>query len=169
MSVLALDPRTRDLRLDFRSGANAELDILLHGPDLLINDKWLDFYASHEGSSCSLFLEAAAQKTSIARLSCSHVVKTLYDSVLVEVSNGSNPREGSSHADDYLRQLVSEKMDQMPCMVEIVRGEAAGALEVSWVHAESEKISRLHHLELKGRITMHRKSTCAEKELELLD
>lgn len=168
-SVLALDSRTQDLRLDFRSGAKAELDILLQGSNLLINDKWLDFHASHEKLSCSLFFEATAEQTSIDRFSCSHIVKNLYDLVLVELSNGSNGQQSRcSHTDDYLRQLVSEKIDQMPCMVEVVQGEAAGVLEVTWVHSESEKISRLHRLELKGRITMHRESTCADKKSELL-
>ena len=169
LSVLALDARTRALRLDFRSGDDAELDILLQGPDLLINDKWLDFYASHEGSSCSLFLEAAAQQAAIKRFSCTHIIKSLYDSVLVELSNGTNAEQKrSSYTGDYLRQLASEKIDQMPCMVEVSQGEAVGVLEVSWVHAESEKISRLHNLDLKGRITMHRMSTCADKRLKLL-
>jgi hypothetical protein len=167
MAILALDSRTQDLRLDFRSGANAELDLLLLGPDLLINDKWLDFYAGHENSSCSLFLEAAAEQTSINRFSCSHIIKSLYDSLLVELSHGSNPQQ-NRNSDNYMRQLVSEKIDQMPGMVDISQGGGAGVLKVSWVHAESEKISRLHHLELKGRITMHRKSTCADKRSELL-
>jgi hypothetical protein len=166
MSVLALDPRTRDLQLDFRSGANAELDLLLLGPNLLINDKWLDFYASHENSSCSLFHEATAEQTNIDRFSCSHIIKCLYDSILVELSNLSNALQ-SRNSDDYMRQLVGEKIDQMPCLVEVAQGEEAGVLEVSWVHAESEKISRLHRLELKGQITMHRKRTC-EKKSELL-
>lgn len=167
MSVLALDSRTRNLRLDFRSGANAELDLLLHESQLLINDKWLDFEASHKSSSCSLFLQATAEQNDIDRFSCSHIVKSLYDLVLVELSNGSNSQQ-HNHSNNYMHQLVSEKVDQMPCMVKVVQGEAAGVLEVSWVHAESEKISRLHHLELKGWITMHRNSTCSDKKSELL-
>jgi hypothetical protein len=77
MSVLALDPRTRDLRLDFRSGANAKLDLLLHESHLLINDKWLDFSARHENSCCSLFLQATAEQTNIDPFSCSHIVESL--------------------------------------------------------------------------------------------
>ena len=48
-------------------------------------------------------------------------------------------------------------------MVEVVQGEAAGVLEVTWVHSESEKIFRLHRLELKGRITIHRESHAQNK------
>ncbi|CZR65305.1 uncharacterized protein PAC_15205 [Phialocephala subalpina] len=167
--VLALDSRTRDLRLHFRSGANAELDVLLQCSNLLVNDKWLDFQASHEKSPCSLFLEATAERISIDRFSCSHIIKNLHDLVLVELSKGSGTQQNRcSRSEDYLRQLVNEKIDQMPCMVEVVQGEAAGVLEVSWIHVESEKISRLHRLELKGRITMHRESTCADKKSELL-
>jgi hypothetical protein len=142
--------------------------MLVVGPDLLINDKWLDFDASHKELPCSLFAEATAQGKSIARLSCSHIVKHLYDLVLVEVSCGSTSPQSSTDADEYLRQQVYEKIDQMPCMVELTRGEEAGTLEVSWVHAESEKIWRLHGLELKGRVTMHRRSSCVGKVSGLL-
>ena len=167
-SVLALDSRTRDLRLDFRSGTSAELDILLLGCNLVINDKWLDFHASHDKSLCSLFLEATAEQINIDRFSCSHIIKNLYDLVLVELSKGSSTQENRSSDAEHLRQMVREKIDQMPCMVEVIQGNSAGVLEVSWVHAESERISKLHHLELKGRVTMHRESTCAEKKSELL-
>lgn len=56
----------------------------------------------------------------------------------------------------------------MPYMVKVVQGEAVGVLEVSWVHAESKKISRLYYLELNRWITMHWNSTCLDKKLELL-
>jgi hypothetical protein len=168
-SVLALDSRTRDLRLDFRSGTSAELDILLQGSNLVINDKWLDFHASHDKSFCSLFLEATAEQITIDRFSCGHIIKNLYDLILVELSKGSSTQENrSSDTAEHLRQMVREKIDQMPCMVEVIQADLAGVLEVSWVHAESEKISKLHHLELKGRVTMHRESTCADKKSELL-
>jgi hypothetical protein len=41
-------------------------------------------------------------------------------------------------------------------------------LEVSWVYVESEKISKLYYLELKGCVMMYRKSICADKKSELL-
>jgi hypothetical protein len=53
-------------------------------------------------------------------------------------------------------------------MVSVVQGDAGGELEVSWIHAESEKIFRLHRLQLEGHITLHRKSTCAHMDSELL-
>jgi hypothetical protein len=168
-AVLALDSRTRELRLDFRSRGKAELDLLLQGSDLLINDKWLDFGSSHKESSCSTFLEAKAAKIEIDRFSCSHIVKHLYDLILLELSKGHNVQhDGSHHSDDYLRQMVSERVDQMPCMVHVERGDVGGVLIVKWVHAESDKLSRIHSLELMGRITMHKESTCGDKKLELL-
>jgi hypothetical protein len=167
MSVLALDSRTRNLQVDFRSGANTGLDLFLDGTHLLINDKWFDFCASHQNSSCSLFLEAAAKQISIDRFSCTHVVKSLYDSVLLELSSRPNPQQ-QSRSDHYMRQLVSEKIDQMPCMLKVAQGEAGGVLDVSWVHPESERIFKLHHLELRGHVVLHRKSTCAALEAELL-
>lgn len=48
-ATLALDARTRDLKLRFKSGTSAKLDLLLKGSKILVNEKWLDFYSSHDG------------------------------------------------------------------------------------------------------------------------
>jgi hypothetical protein len=47
-AALALDARTRDLELRFKSGTNAKLDLLLKGSKILVNKKWLNFYSSHD-------------------------------------------------------------------------------------------------------------------------
>lgn len=75
-------------------------------------------------------LQATAEQNDIDRFSCSHIVESLYDSVLGELSNGSNSQQ-HNHSNNYMNQLVSEKVGQMPCMVKVVQGEAAGVLEVS--------------------------------------
>ena len=166
---MALDSRTRKLRLEFRSSAKAELDLLLQGSDLLINGKWLDFNSSHEDSSCSTFLEAKNANIDIDRFSCSHIVKALYDLILVELSKGPDAEQNKcSHSEDYLRQMVSERIDQMPCMVHLVLGDVGGVLIVEWVHIESEKLSKIHSLDLMGRVTMHRETTCSDMKLKLL-
>ncbi|KAH8672808.1 hypothetical protein BGZ60DRAFT_355808, partial [Tricladium varicosporioides] len=46
-AILALDVRTKDLHVCFKERAHAELDVLLGGDILQINDRWLDFQASH--------------------------------------------------------------------------------------------------------------------------
>ena len=38
MGILALDPKTRNLEVTFKSSTVAELDLLIHGSKLLIND-----------------------------------------------------------------------------------------------------------------------------------
>ena len=125
-------------------------------------------FISWDKSLCSLFLEATAEQTNIDRFSCGHIIKNLYDLILVELSKGSSMQENRSSDAEHLRQMAREKIDQMLCMVEVIQGNSAGVPEVSWVHAESERISKLHHLDLKGRITMHCESTCAGKKSELL-
>lgn len=168
-AVLALDSRTQELQIEFRDRKKAELDLLLLERKLLINDKWLDFNSSHEQSSCSTFREANAANIEITRFSCSHIVENLYDLILVELSKGHATQKAKSpYSDDYLRLMVSEKIDQMPCKVDVLQGSVAGMLVVEWFHAESAKLSRMHSLELMGRITMHRESTCSDKKLELL-
>jgi hypothetical protein len=51
-AALALDVRTRDLELRFKSGTNAKLDLLLKGSKILVNEKWLNFYLSYNGMLC---------------------------------------------------------------------------------------------------------------------
>jgi hypothetical protein len=51
-AALALDKRTRDLELRFKSGTNAKLDLLFEGSKILVNKKWLNFYLSHNGMLC---------------------------------------------------------------------------------------------------------------------
>ncbi|KAH9206337.1 hypothetical protein DL95DRAFT_266133, partial [Leptodontidium sp. 2 PMI_412] len=47
-AALALDASTRDLELRFKSSTDTELDLLLEGSEILVNEKWLDFYSSHD-------------------------------------------------------------------------------------------------------------------------
>jgi hypothetical protein len=51
-AALALDKRTRDLELRFKSGINAKLDLLLEGSKILVNKKWLNFYLSYNRMLC---------------------------------------------------------------------------------------------------------------------
>src|ERR1700710_1627265 len=53
-AVLALDSRTKNLNTIFKCGGETGLDLLLEGPNLLINEKWLDFYKSHIKAPCWL-------------------------------------------------------------------------------------------------------------------
>jgi hypothetical protein len=168
-SILALDPETNDFELDFRSRPEAELDILLKGNRLLINDRWLDFHQSHTKSQCSLFTEASARNTRIDQFTCGHVLNELYSLILVELSKGPNSKKNKS-VGSYasLRLNVSEKVLQMPVLVEALPGEYPGQIRVSWVHLESQKVFQIHRIDPKGRVTLHRESTCAHMKECLL-
>lgn len=49
---LCLDKRTKRLELVFKDGTAAELDLLLDGTELMVNEKFLDFHASHKKVPC---------------------------------------------------------------------------------------------------------------------
>jgi hypothetical protein len=169
-AVFSLDPRTKDLELDFRSGAEAELDLLLEGSKLLINNRWLDFLTSHQVAPCSLFTEATANNLAIECFSCGHIVADLYELLLVELSKSPSTTDNNQSEvnDSSLRLKVSESIEQMPCKVGVTPGAQSRELVVSWVHTESEKANRLHGLDLKGRVILHQMSTCAARVSELL-
>jgi hypothetical protein len=153
----------------FKNGVYAELDLLLDGSRLLVNDKWLDFVASHSSSFCALFTEANVDEVTIDRFSCNHVVTELYNLILVELSRECSLELGSApDTDSSLHQKVSEKIRQIPHKVECMPGSLAGVIHVSWVDPESEKDWKLHGVSRRGRVILHRETTCSKKKLELL-
>jgi hypothetical protein len=79
--ALALDDKTKRLKLVFKSGAEVELDLLLDGSDILINDKWLDFQETHRQTR--FWLSRTHIKAS--DFPCDYVVNDLYDHFLREM------------------------------------------------------------------------------------
>jgi len=168
-AILALDQRTKDLEIFFKDGEYAELDLLLDRSRLLINDKWLDFDASHALSFCALFAEANDDEVKIDTFSCNHVVTELYNLILVELSRDSSSELGiPPDTDNSLHQKVSEKIRQIPHKVDCKPGNSAGVIHVSWVHSESEKDWKLHGVSRHGRVILHRENTCRDEKFEFL-
>lgn len=166
-AALRLDPRTRLLRLSFRSGAKAELDLLLCGPILNINEKWLDFHASHEKTPCCLSRTAPPEAYNTDRFSCHHVVLRLHKLVLEELARRTDKQHGgSTETDDSLHQRVRENLSQMPIMVEANARVQPGEIEVSWT--DLDFVSKLHGLNSQCRVIVHRESTCSHVRDDLL-
>jgi hypothetical protein len=169
MAALSLDTRTTNIEIVFKSGARAELDLLLEGSQLQVNEKWLDFRTSHNDAPCGLSRMAFAEDINIQTFSCDHVVNELYDLVLVEVSKRRNTdHDALQEKDSSLRLRVSESLRQMPRMIETTHGDNPGEIVVSWIDPESSLVAKLHHLDLKCRVTLHRDSTCSHKKFDLV-
>jgi hypothetical protein len=62
--ALALDPITADIKLGFKSGVRADLDLLIEGPNIFINDKCLGFQASNRNLLVG-YLRRALRKLNI--------------------------------------------------------------------------------------------------------
>lgn len=163
MAVLALDARTKDLRLTFKDGTRSDLDILIEQADILINDKWLDFHASHAVTPCSLYHEASTKLVGIDAFSCHHVITDLYDLILIELENST-----SSETNSALRLRISEKLRNTPFKVEVSPGENNGEIRVSWIDTEADRDWKLYGLDRKGTVVMHQESTCSRKKNDLL-
>jgi hypothetical protein len=167
-AALALDASTRKLFLKFKSGANAELDLLLDGSNLLINDKWLDFDKSHDGMPC-WYSKLASSKDSISQgFFCSHVVIDLYEMILTELRHkGDTNRSTLANSHGSLRRRVSESLHEMPSMIQIVQGKRSGEIEVSWACLHGHLATHLG-VDLKFRVTLHRESKCSAKRKDCL-
>ncbi len=169
MATLSVDTRTQNLEIVFKSAFSAELDLLLEDSQLQVNEKWLDFRASHKDAPCGLSRLALSEDLVIHTFSCDHVINELYDLVLVEINKERDIESGLlEEKDNSLRLRVSESLRQMPRMIDIIHGDNDGEILVSWTDPESSLLSKLHHLDLKCRVTLHRESTCSQKRFDLV-
>jgi len=169
-AALALDSGTRDLELCFRSGENAELDLILDGKQLLINDKWMSFHKSHacDPSFCPLRKQASGGSVQIDTFTCGHIVEALYGLILDEISRGSKAESRARLETKHsLRLKVSEKIVQTPHKVESSSCNP-GEIQVSWVDPERHSTWEVHRVICEGRVTLHRVSTCEGKRGDLI-
>ena len=164
-AALALDQSTQNFTLDFKTGASVDLDLLLVDDSLLVNDKWLDFEESHKNAPCWLSQQSVGQVTTF---SCLHVLTHLYDLVLVELTRYLETKTGRTIAmEPSLSLRVRENLQQMPLVVETILTEAACELKVSWSDSDHD-LASVHGLDPKCQVTLHRESTCSQKQSDLL-
>jgi hypothetical protein len=168
-AALALDTRTKELKLVFKSGASTDLDLLLLGSTLEINDKWLSFYDSHQKHPCWLSRGDHQLFPDIDHFTCSHIVTDLYELVLEELDRRPEHSYNElTKSNKSLYQRVCESLRKMPIMVEAVAGVHPGEIEVSWADAEGDILSRVYGLDPQCRVVLHRESECSGKRSELL-
>jgi hypothetical protein len=67
-----------------------------------------------------------------------------------------------------LRRKAARKILQTPSWVGIALGLRAGEIVVSWTESESDRVWKNHDLIRKGRVTLHRESTCSHMKHEVL-
>ena len=172
-AALALDVRTKDLELVFKSGDTTRLDLLLgdDGRQLMIHEKWLNFQASHHEVACQLSrLKSGDPRWERDAFYCDHVIDYLYDLVLTELPEDENEKTTNSiEKNSSLRLRVSESLKKMPRMIQNVPGDQPGEIEVSWTENESIMIAKLHESQFKCQVTLHRESTCSGKKFELFE
>ncbi|KAF8853690.1 hypothetical protein BDZ45DRAFT_806466 [Acephala macrosclerotiorum] len=164
-AALGLDERTSHLNLVFKSGAAADLDLLLDGDNLIINDKWLDFKTSHRKAPC--WLSRIGIK--VEDFSCDHIIYKLYGLVLAEFKKSPQlPANQAAEGYDSLRLEVAESLRQMPRTIVVLEGNRGGELSVFWTVVEEDWMWQLYEIELKCRVTLHRERTCSEKRADVL-
>ena len=164
-AILALDDRTKDLIIVFKSGEQADLDLLLEGSNLLINDKWLDFQRSHSKAPCWLSRHGVKSY----KMPCDHIVTRLHDLILHELTKGPvSQLDKSTESKATLRLKVSDSLRQMPRMIEISQGLKPRELIVTWTMLERDLVFKMYGFDLRCQVTLHRESTCSEKKMDIL-
>jgi hypothetical protein len=164
-AILALDDRTKDLTIVFKSGEQADLDLLLEGSNLLINDKWLDFQRSHSKAPCWLSRHGVKSY----KMPCDHIVTRLHDLIIHELTKGPvSQLDKSTESKATLRLKVSDSLRQMPRMIEISQGLKPRELIVTWTMLERDLVFKMYGFDLRCQVTLHRESTCSEKKMDIL-
>lgn len=170
-AALALNENTRGMTVTFKSGSGTNLDLVLEGSDLEINDKWLSFDRSHRASPCWLSRQhvTSSSATNSQPFSCDHITSNLYWLVLQETVRRSDLKSRKSfQLCSILHQNVCEKLRQAPVMVTAEPGDLPGEIEVGWFDKEGSMISRMYGLYPECQITLHRASRCAKRREELI-
>lgn len=162
---LRLFTRTKDIELSFRSGAKSDLDLVLCGSVLNINEKWLDFRTSHKQSPCILSQVPAYHIHDDNLFTCHHIVSRLHKLVLQELARHRD-RNDDIDADLSLHHTVQEHLSKMPILMKANATEQPGEISVSWM--DLDFVSRLHKLPSRYRVILHRESTCSRMRDELL-
>lgn len=105
-------PVTARLNMIFKSGRTADLDFLIDGQNLLLNDKYLDFWKSHESSSCRLSDTPNAKDD----YPCDHVVVTLFSLIIADLRINDGTTQSSR---EKSQRDLSECFRQMPRQVRL--------------------------------------------------
>lgn len=164
-TMLALDERTKDFAIVFKSGEKADLDLLLQGSCLLINDKWLDFERSHLKAPCWLSRNGVSRHD----MPCDHILTRLYDLILCELKKvPASQLDKPAESNDTLRLKMSDSLRQMPRMIGITQGEKPGELVITWTMLERDLVFKMYGFDLRCRVTLHRESNCSDKKADVL-
>jgi hypothetical protein len=166
-AALASDERTKHLNILFKGGDNVDLDLLLDDLDVLIHDRWLDFYASHDRHPCSLSRQASSKDYNTETFTCDYIVNYLYGLLLDQLMPGSI-YVGETGTKGTLCAKVEQNLKEMPRKLEIVLGSQPQEIKVSWVDIAGA-VNSLYGLDLECRITLHLENNiCRKYEEELL-
>lgn len=145
-AAVTLHSETRHLSLCFRSGETTDLDLLLEGPQVLINDKWLCVHKTHsrDHSYCPFRKAMASTRAGIDTFTCVHLVEALYGLILDELCKKWELRSRHKLC-HQLREQVSCKLNQAPLKVELQHGNP-GEIQVRWVERYSTTVLSSRHV-----------------------
>ncbi|KAH8589310.1 hypothetical protein B0O99DRAFT_676727 [Bisporella sp. PMI_857] len=166
-AILALDPRTNHLELEWKEASNVDLNMLLEGSKLMINNKWVNFSASHRIAPCALSSKLSGANEDVL-FSCDHILLDLYNLILLELSKRGPENAGTVENNPTQRWKVEQTLREMPRLVNVVQG-LPGELIVSWRDFESQILYEGHGLNALCQVTLHCERTCADRKMDLVE
>lgn len=171
LSSLALDSRTRNIRVSYVQSTDTGIDLLFTTKEscLQIHEKWLDFQRIHETASCQVSNLAHGLASGSEGFACDHIVEELYELVLAEIMPSLDlEKDAAGTVSRSLRHKARDKLRQMPRNIKVLATENPLELEVSWADCDSSLLSSLYGIDVQYCVELHRKSTCSEKKQMLL-
>lgn len=165
--TLSLDPRLKNIEIQFVEGGQTHIDLLYQAYRrvLRIHQKWIDVVQAHQHSTCEV---VAFPKNSPAyedEFLCDHVSEDLLELVVYEVRGSLKLTPADSAT---LRQKARSCIRSMPRRVTVKATSRADELEVCWVGNESGIVSETYGADIQYLVVLHRSSTCEERKDQLL-
>jgi hypothetical protein len=164
---LLLDPRLKDIKVQFVKGGDTEIDLLFEKEECLlrIHENWINFRRIHEVASCEVFRLARGRPLETEAFFCDHIAEDLFELALDDI-RGALELDLAECA--ILRRVARERIRQMPRLVKVSKTRLANELEVSWIGNESGIVSEKYGANIRYHVTLHKMSSCKQKKAELL-
>lgn len=164
---LSLDPRLKNIDIQFVEGGQTQIDLLYQADRhvLRIHQKWIYIMQAHEHLTCEVVAFPKNSPANEDEFLCDHVAEDLLELVIDEVRGALKITPADSAT---LRQKARSCIRSIPRRVTVKATASADELEVCWIGNESGIVSEKYGADIQYLVALHRSSTCEARKDQLL-
>ena len=161
---LSLHPKLKEIGVEFVQGGKTQIDLVFVASSRLlrIHQKWINFEATHQNSSCEAVSFSYDSSPHLDEFLCDHVVEDLLELIINEVRGSLSMTPAECRTFRHESRLC---MRSMPRRVTVKATTKASELEIRWVGNESGIVSETYGADIQYLVALHKSRTCeAEKD-----